>query len=99
MTLYKSVSCNYIYAGEKGMAKSGKPLCYKGSTFHRIIPGFMIQGGDFTNGNGTGTESIYGSTIFPDENFKLNHTEAGTILTNTSPCMEWSFREFCIAHL
>ena len=54
MTLYKSVSCNYIYAGEKGMAKSGKPLCYKGSTFHRIIPGFMIQGGDFTNGNGTG---------------------------------------------
>ena len=53
-TLYKSVSCNYIYAGEKGMAKSGKPLCYKGSTFHRIIPGFMIQGGDFTNGNGTG---------------------------------------------
>ena len=78
MTLYKSVSCNYIYAGEKGMAKSGKPLCYKGSTFHGIIAGFMIQGGDFTNGKGTGTESIYGSTIFPDENFKLNLSEAGT---------------------
>jgi len=67
-----------LCTGEKGTAKSGKPLSYKGSTFHRIIPGFMIQGGDFTNGNGTGAESIYDSTIFPDENFKLNHTEAGT---------------------
>ena len=52
----------YIYIGEKGIGKSGKPLWYKGSTFHRIIPGFMIQGGDFINGNGTGIESIYSST-------------------------------------
>ncbi|WVZ78595.1 hypothetical protein U9M48_026283 [Paspalum notatum var. saurae] len=66
-------------AGEKGIGKHGKPLWYKGSTFHRIIPGFMIQGGDFTNGDGTGGESIYGSTVFPDENFKLNHTAAGTL--------------------
>ncbi|CAD7939629.1 unnamed protein product [Amoebophrya sp. A120] len=40
--------------GDKGMGKSGKPLHFKGSKFHRIIPNFMCQGGDFTRGNGTG---------------------------------------------
>ena len=61
-----------LCTGEKGIGKSGKPLHYKNCGFHRIIPGFMAQGGDFTAGNGTGGESIYGMK-FEDENFKHKH--------------------------
>ncbi|KAJ4963700.1 hypothetical protein NE237_023639 [Protea cynaroides] len=74
-----------LCTGEKGKGSSGKALHYKGTPFHRIVSGFMIQGGDTVSGDGKGSESIYGG-IFPDENFKIKHSHAGIVsMVNSGP--------------
>lgn len=78
-----------LCTGEKGVGKSGKPLHYKGSCFHRVIPEFMCQGGDFTNANGTGGESIYGAKfdceMYENELFVTHNTPGLLSMANSGP--------------
>eukprot|EP00667_Euglena_gracilis_P020945 EG_transcript_22793 len=89
-----------LCTGEKELTYNGRYLHYQGSAFHRIIPGFMIQGGDYTVGDGTGGQSIYGAK-FEDETFAGKcgkHTGFGCLsMANSGPNSNGSQFFICVA--
>ena len=77
-------TCENFEAFCKGKTINKKKRSYKNSTFHRMIIGFMLQGGDIINGDGTGSISIYGDQ-FDDENFKIKHANYALSMANSGP--------------
>ena len=74
-----------LCTGEKGVTEQGVNLHYKNSVFHRAIPGYIIQGGDITEGNGTGGMSSF-EKLFEDENFTVKHNKPGIVtMANYGP--------------
>jgi peptidylprolyl isomerase len=90
-----------LCTGEKGDGEKGAPLHFQGCAFHRIIPGFMCQGGDFTDGDGTGGESIYDGDDFDDESFEGRageHFGMGCVsMANSGPNTNGSQFFICLA--
>ena len=75
-----SANFKALCTGEKGISPtSGKPLHYKGSKFHKLYTDYILQGGDYTRGDGRGGESIYEGNYFEDENFIHDHSEPGSL--------------------